>query len=108
GAIDAELAADDTAGGARRAATARASRPTVEAKEEAEALLRSTGEDAPSNALVRATLLGIDPPGHEHLLTGVAERYLETVTALRVSAARQTADLSRALAARAVDTAAGD
>src|SRR5690606_6301501 len=37
--IDAELAVDDTAGGARRAATARAARPFVGAKDEAEQLL---------------------------------------------------------------------
>ncbi|HMT50175.1 MAG TPA: aminopeptidase N, partial [Dietzia sp.] len=146
--IDAELAADDTAGGARGAATARAARPTVGAKEEAEALPLRTGPDAPSNAIVRATLLGLDLPGHEHLLTGVAERYLDDVTALwaarpgdlaqtvaegifpswavdpgsverfravvaddshpaalRRIISEQTADMIRALAARAVDTA---
>lgn len=80
--IDAELAADDTAGGARRAATARAARPTVGAKEGAEHLVLRTGADAPSNAIVRATLLGIDLPGQEHLLSGLCERYLDDVTAL--------------------------
>ncbi|WP_314037880.1 aminopeptidase N [Dietzia sp. CH92] len=147
--IDAELAADDTAGGARRAATARAARPTVAAKEEAEELLLTTGDDAPTNAIVRATLLGIDLPGHEHLLSGLCERYLDDVTALwkarpgdlaqtvaegifpswavdaetverfekviadesrpaslRRIIAEQTADMTRALAARAVDSAA--
>ena len=132
----------------RRAAPARAARPTVGAKEEAEALLLRTGPDAPSNAIVRATLLGLDLPGHEHLLTGVAERYLDDVTALwaarpgdlaqtvaegifpswavdpgsverfravvaddshpaalRRIISEQTADMIRALAARAVDTA---
>ncbi|MDV8000738.1 aminopeptidase N [Rhodococcus sp. IEGM 1408] len=146
--IEAELADDDTAGGARRAATARASRPTVDAKEEAEELLFSSGPDAPSNAIVRATLLGVDLPGREHLLTGLCERYLDNVAALwtarpgdlaqtvaeglfpswavdaesvdrfdavaadssrpaglRRIIAEQTADLSRALAARAVDMA---
>ncbi|MGX1857836.1 aminopeptidase N [Dietzia sp. NPDC055340] len=149
--IDAELAADDTAGGARRAATARAARPTVGAKEEAEQLLLATGADAPSNAIVRATLLGIDLPGHEHLLSGLCERYLEDVTtlwaarpgdlaqtvaegifpswavdtqtvarfesviadatkpaALRRIIAEQSADMTRALAARTVDTAESD
>ena len=149
--IDAELAADDTAGGARRAATARAARPTVGAKDEAADLLTASGADAPSNAIVRATLLGIDWPGQEHLLTGVCERYLDDVTtlwaarpgdlaqtvaeglfpswavdpdsvrrfreviadeshpaALRRIIAEHTADMIRALAARAVDTAAGD
>ena len=149
--IDDELAADDTAGGARRAATARAARPTVGAKEEAEALLFATGDDAPTNAIVRATLLGVDLPGHEHLLRGIGDRYLDSVSALwtaragdlaqtvaeglfpswsvdadtvahfeavaadtsrpaglRRIIAEQTADLSRALAARVVDTAAGD
>ena len=80
--IEAELATDDTAGGARRAATARAARPTVGAKEEAEQLLLETGADAPTNAIVRATLLGVDLPGQEHLLTGLCERYLDDVTAL--------------------------
>ena len=117
-------------------------------REEAEALLLRTGPDAPSNAIVRATLLGLDLPGHEHLLTGVAERYLDDVTALwaarpgdlaqtvaegifpswavdpgsverfravvaddshpaalRRIISEQTADMIRALAARAVDTA---
>ena len=148
GDIDAELARDDTAGGARRAATARAARPTTAAKEEAEALLTATGADAPTNAIVRATLLGLDLPGHEHLLSSVCERYLDDVTALwaarpgdlaqtvaeglfpswavdgetverfeaviaddshpaklRRIVAEHTADVSRALAARAVDAA---
>ena len=94
--IDEELAADDTAGGARRAATARAARPTVGAKEEAEALLTATGDDAPSNALVRATLLGIDLPGQEHLLTGLCERYLDDVTALWKA---RSGDLAKTVAA---------
>ncbi|MDX2356504.1 aminopeptidase N [Dietzia sp. PP-33] len=94
--IDEELATDDTAGGARRAATARAARPTVGAKEEAEALLTATGADAPSNALVRATLLGIDLPGQEHLLTGLCERYLDNVTALWKA---RSGDLAKTVAA---------
>ncbi|MET3859476.1 aminopeptidase N [Dietzia sp. 2505] len=94
--IDEELAADDTAGGARRAATARAARPTVGAKEEAESLLIATGDDAPSNALVRATLLGIDLPGQEHLLTGLCERYLDNVTALWKA---RSGDLAKTVAA---------
>ncbi|MCT2061126.1 aminopeptidase N [Dietzia cinnamea] len=149
--IDAELAADDTAGGARRAATARAARPSVAAKEEAEELILTTGADAPTNAIVRATLLGLDLPGHEHLLTGLCERYLDDVTALwkarpgdlaqtvaegifpswavdgetverfeqviadesrpsslRRIIAEQTADMTRALKARAVDAAEAD
>ena len=149
--IDAELAADATAGGERRAATARAARPTVEAKEAAEKLLLTTGAEAPSNAIVRATLLGVDLPGHEHLLAGLADRYLDDITglwsarpgdlaqtvaeglfpswevdaatvsrfetaiaddslpsSLRRILAEHTADLTRALAARKVDTAAGD
>ncbi|WP_200836308.1 ERAP1-like C-terminal domain-containing protein, partial [Dietzia lutea] len=138
-------------GGARRAATARAARPSVAAKEEAEELLLTTGADAPTNAIVRATLLGLDLPGHEHLLTGLCERYLDDVTALwkarpgdlaqtvaegifpswavdsdtvkrfeqviadesrpsslRRIIAEQTADMTRALAARAVDAAEAD
>ncbi|EYT64531.1 aminopeptidase N [Dietzia sp. UCD-THP] len=94
--IDEELAADDTAGGARRAATARAARPTVGAKEEAETLLTATGDDAPSNALVRATLLGVDLPGQEHLLTGLCERYLDDVTALWKA---RSGDLAKTVAA---------
>lgn len=97
---------------------------------------------------MRATLLGIDLPGQEHLLTGLCERYLDDVTALwsarpgdlaqtvaeglfpswavdresverfeqviadesQPSALRriiseQTADMVRALEARAIDTA---
>ena len=149
--VDALLAEDDTAGGARRAATARAAAPTVEAKDAAEELILRTGPDAPTNAIVRATLLGIDLPGHEHLLAGLSELYLDDVTALwtarpgdlaqtvaegifpswdvdratverfeaviadqshpaslRRIVAEQIADMTRALAARDVDTAAGD
>ena len=80
--IDEELTRDDTAGGVRKAATARAAAPSVEAKEAAERLVSSTGADAPTNAVVRATLQGIDLPGHEHLLSGIEERYLDSVTAL--------------------------
>ena len=149
--IDAELAADATAGGERRAATARAARPTVAAKEKAEKLLLNAGADAPSNAIVRATLLGVDLPGHEHLLSGLTERYLDNITtlwtarpgdlaqtvaeglfpswdvdaatvarfeaaiadeslpsSLRRILAEQTADMTRALAARVVDIAESD
>jgi len=80
--IDEELARDDTAGGVRRAATARASVPAAEAKDAAARLVLSSGADAPSNAVIRATLLGMDLPGHEHLLAGVEERYLDSVTEL--------------------------
>ena len=84
-AIDAELAADDTAGGHRRAATARAAAPTEEAKTTAEKLLTASGEGAPTNAIVRATLLGLPQPGQEHLLAGLRERYLDDVSSLWAS-----------------------
>jgi aminopeptidase N len=54
--IDAELAADATAGGAREAALARALRPTAAAKAEAWQIL--TGPDAPPNWQHRAVLFG--------------------------------------------------
>ena len=58
--INAELAADPTASGQREAATARALRPTPEAKAEAWQLL--TGPTAPPNWQQRAVLLGFWHP----------------------------------------------
>src|SRR5690606_29016354 len=58
--INAELAADPTASGQREAATARALRPTPEAKAEAWQLL--TGPTAPPNWQQRAVLLGFWDP----------------------------------------------
>jgi aminopeptidase N len=54
--IDAALAADATANGERQAATARALRPTAEAKAQAWQLL--VGDPAPPNWQHRATLMG--------------------------------------------------
>ena len=80
--IDAELARDNTASGARRAATARASRPEAAAKLAVLDLITRTGAEAPSNAVVRASLAGLPFPGHEHLLAEVERRYLETIDEL--------------------------
>ncbi|WP_333619929.1 ERAP1-like C-terminal domain-containing protein, partial [Dietzia sp.] len=80
--IDSELQRDNTASGARRAATARASRPDTAAKAQVVGYVRTTGSEAPSNALLRASLAGLAFPGHEHLLAGVADAYLETIDEL--------------------------
>ena len=77
--IDDELERDNTASGARRAATARAAMPQVDAKVAALTLVSRTGSDAPSNAIVRATLAGLAFPGHQHLLGEIDNAYLSTV-----------------------------
>jgi aminopeptidase N len=64
--IDAELERDPTASGQRRAATARALRPTAEAK--AEAWRRATEDDEIPNAINEAIIAGFSHPT-QHALT---------------------------------------
>ncbi|MFI5100968.1 MAG: aminopeptidase N, partial [Actinomycetes bacterium] len=76
-AIDAELARDNTASGQRHAATARASRPTAAAKNEAWAAVVET--DNLPNALQTATIAGFQDPDHRDLLEPFVDRYFASV-----------------------------
>ena len=72
-AVDAELAQDDTATGRRQAALARASMPTMAAKERAWVdIVQRT--DLP-NALLEATMAGFPQPNQRDLLLAFRERY---------------------------------
>jgi aminopeptidase N len=76
-AIDAELVRDSTASGQRQAATARASRPTPEAKQQAWAEVVES--DSLPNALQTATIAGFQDPDHRELLAPYVDRYLAAV-----------------------------
>ncbi len=76
-AIDAELARDNTASGQRHAATARASRPTAAAKDEAWTAVVET--DNLPNALQTATIAGFQDPDHRDLLEPFVDRYFASV-----------------------------
>ncbi len=76
-AIDAELARDNTASGQRHAATARASRPSAAAKDEAWAAVVET--DNLPNALQTATIAGFQDPDHRDLLEPFVDRYFASV-----------------------------
>ncbi|MFV2198506.1 aminopeptidase N [Nocardiopsis sp. LOL_012] len=72
--ITAELEADPTATGQRKAAGARAAIPTPEAKEAA--WERIVGADL-ANAEFRATLMGFTEPSHEELYRPFVDRYYD-------------------------------
>jgi aminopeptidase N len=75
--IDAEAARDATATGVRRAATARALRPTAEAKEET---WRTAFTDASiPNAVHEAMLAGFWHPAQRELTAGYVERYFADI-----------------------------
>jgi aminopeptidase N len=76
-AIDAELARDATASGQRRAATARALRPTAAAK--AEAWWLATEDDDLPNAISEAVIRGFHHPAQGDLMVPYVERYFEVV-----------------------------
>jgi aminopeptidase N len=78
--IDAEAARDATATGIRRAATARALRPTAESKEET--WQRAFHDDTVPNALHEATLLGFWHPAQRELTAGYVERYFADIRQL--------------------------
>jgi aminopeptidase N len=78
--IDAEAARDATATGIRRAATARALRPTPEAKEEA--WQHAFHDDAVPNAVHEALLAGFWHPAQRELTAGYVERYFEEIRPL--------------------------
>ena len=75
--IDAESERDATAAGSRHAATARALRPTAEAK--AEAWRRATEDDDLPNAMMAAIIRGFSHPAQDELLGLYTPTYFETI-----------------------------
>jgi aminopeptidase N len=76
--ITAEEERDPTATGRRRAESARALRPTVEAKDEA--WDRAVNDDELPNAVSEAIIGGIPHPGQKELLKPYASRYFADVS----------------------------
>ena len=72
-AIDEELARDNTAGGQRQAASARASIPTAEAK--AAAWKATVEEEGLANAILEATIMGFAPVDQRELLVPYVDKY---------------------------------
>src|SRR5439155_37171 len=77
---DAEAARDATATGVRRAATARALRPTAEAKERA--WQQAFHDDDIPNAVHEALLAGFWHPAQRELTAGYVERYFADIRPL--------------------------
>ena len=75
--IEAELERDPTASGRRRYETARALRPTAEAK--AEAWRRATEDDALPNAINEAIIAGFAHPAQEELVAPYREPYFAVI-----------------------------
>jgi aminopeptidase N len=78
--IEAELARDPSAAGQRHAATARALRPTAEAK--AEAWRLAVDDDALPNAMQEAVIRGFAHPTQGELVKPYVERYFAEVEAV--------------------------
>src|SRR3954463_1710745 len=78
--IDAEAARDATATGVRRAATARALRPTAESKEET--WQRAFHDDSVPNSAHEALLLGFWHPAQRKLTAQYVERYFADIRPL--------------------------
>jgi aminopeptidase N len=78
--IEAEETRDATATGARRAATARALRPTPESKEET--WQRAFTDDTVPNAVHEAMLQGFWHPAQRQLTAGYVERYFTDIRPL--------------------------
>ena len=78
--IDAEEERDATATGVRRAATARALRPTAESKEET--WQRAFHDDSVPNAVHEAILLGFWHPAQRELTAGYVDRYFADIRPL--------------------------
>ncbi len=76
-AIQSELDRDSTAAGQQHAATARAARPTAEAK--AEAWAKTVEHDELPNAQQVATISGFMDPDHRELLAPYVDRYFDSV-----------------------------
>ena len=77
-AIDEELERDNTAGGQRQAASARAALPTAEAK--AIAWASVVESDELPNAILDATVGGFAQPDQRELLTPYVEKYFSALT----------------------------
>jgi aminopeptidase N len=75
--IAAEAERDNTAAGARHAATCRAARPTQAAK--ADAWRAAVEDEATPNAAQTAIIAGFAQPGQEELLRPYAERYFAAI-----------------------------
>jgi aminopeptidase N len=79
-AIDEELARDNTAGGQRQAASARAGIPTAAAKQEAwNAVVENDGL---ANALLEATVGGFSQPDQRELLTPFVDKYFDSLAGI--------------------------
>lgn len=79
-AIDEELARDNTAGGQRQAASARAGIPTAEAKQEAwNAVVENDGL---ANALLEATVGGFSQPDQRELLIPFVDKYFDSLAGI--------------------------
>src|ERR1700722_8354384 len=79
-AIEAELARDNTAAGARHRATCLAARPTAEAK--AQAWESVVDSDQLTNDIQLAVIAGFAQPGQRELLAPYAEKYFTAVKAI--------------------------
>jgi aminopeptidase N len=77
-AIEEELARDNTAGGQRQAASARAALPTAEAK--AKAWSSVVESDELPNAILDATVGGFAQPDQRELLVPYVEKYFAALT----------------------------
>jgi aminopeptidase N len=89
--IDAEFERDRTASGERQAAAARAAIPTVEAK--AAAWRAAVESDELPNALLNATVAGLNSPDHAELNRPLVDRYftfVEDVWRTRTNESAQT------------------
>jgi aminopeptidase N len=78
--IDAEAARDATATGIRRAATARALRPTAESKEET--WQQAFHDDEVPNSVHEALLIGFWHPAQRELTAGYVDRYFADIRPL--------------------------
>ncbi len=87
--IDAELARDNTATGARHAATARAARPTEEAKTEAWSAV--VDSDALPNALLNASIGGFAVAEQRELTQRWVEPYFAAIRGVYASRTNETA-----------------
>ncbi|MEU6315599.1 aminopeptidase N [Streptomyces sp. NPDC047014] len=77
GVLAAELARDDTASGKRHQVRCLAARPSQAVKDQAWAAVVES--DALSNALVEATIAGMQQPSRRDLLAAHSERYFEVI-----------------------------
>ncbi|MFE2272214.1 aminopeptidase N [Streptomyces lavendulae] len=77
GVLGAELARDDTASGKRHQVRCLAARPSAAVKDQAWAAVVES--DALSNALVEATIDGMQQPSRRDLLAPYADRYFEVI-----------------------------